>query len=318
MVAAACGGNDAPTLTDATVPLTDTVGDLDDAAISASGPLTDTVGDIVDLATATVGDVSDALVPPNPNDLLTSADAYVVRVIERRGHDPDAYTQGLEFFGARLFESRGIRGESAVTEIDPLTGQVIRAVGITDEFFAEGITRVDDRLVTLTWEAERAFVLDLETFEQVAEFGYSGEGWGICHDGESLWMSNGSSILAERDPVSFEVLGEMEVAFEGTPVFNLNELECIDGLVWANVWKTNMIVVIDPVTAEVVARIDASALEAELGSFDDGDALLNGIAYDKAANRVLLTGKYWPMMFMVELEPCTGDCAMPPLVPVDE
>lgn len=229
----------------------------------------------------------------------------VVDVVERLGHDPAAFTQGLEFHEGRLYESRGLYGRSALTEIDPATGAVLRRTDLADEFFAEGITVVDDRIIQITWQEERAFVYDIDTFAVVDEFTYLGEGWGICLDeagaDRRLVMSNGSDTLTFRDPETFAPTGSVDVTLNGAPLEDINELECVDGLVWANVWLTDSIVVIDPADGTVVSVIDARGLltPAELVSAD----VLNGIARDHDTGRWLITGKLWPTMFVVDFVP---------------
>ena len=224
-------------------------------------------------------------------------------VVERTlGHDSTAFSQGLLFDGTRMFESRGQYGESALTEIDPETGEVLRRVDLADQFFAEGLALVDQRLIQLTWQEQTAFVWDVDTFEPLGEFTYEGEGWGLCHDGADLWMSNGSATLTRRDSVDFTPLELIDVVLDGQPVVRLNELECIEGLIWANVWLTDLIVVIDPSSGDVIATIDATGLLAQLGPTGTED-VLNGIAYDPQRDVVVLTGKYWPAMVEISLVP---------------
>lgn len=224
------------------------------------------------------------------------------------GHDPEAFSQGLVFDGDRLYESRGLYGQSALTEIDAQTGEVIsvgdqaRRVDLSDDVFAEGLALVDDRLIQLTWQEQRAFVWDAETFEPVGQFGYEGEGWGLCHDGADLWMSNGSASLTRRDATDFTALEVVDVTLDGQPLVRLNELECIHGSIWANVWLTDLIAVIDPVSGEVVATIDASGLLDGVETTGNED-VLNGIAYDPVRDVVVLTGKNWPAMFEISLVP---------------
>jgi glutaminyl-peptide cyclotransferase len=246
---------------------------------------------------------------PTPVDDATPdrpvAANLVVDVLERLDHDPTAFTQGLEFHEGRLYESRGLYGRSALTEIDPATGAVLRRTDLTDEFFAEGITVVDDRIIQITWREERAFVYDIDTFAVVDEFTYLGEGWGICLDeagaDRRLVMSNGTDVLTFRDPETFAPTGSVDVTVNGAPLENINELECVDGLVWANLWLTDSIVVIDPADGTVVSVIDARGLltPAELAGAD----VLNGIARDHDTGRWLITGKLWPTMFVVDFVP---------------
>ncbi len=242
----------------------------------------------------------DEQVGAGPSRFADLAGSYQVRVERVLGHDPTAFTQGLLFDGSRMFESRGQYGQSALTEIDPATGDVLRRVDLDDAFFAEGLAHVGDRFIQLTWQEQVAFVWAVETFESLGQFAYDGEGWGLCHDGADLWMSDGSATLTRRDPVDFTPLEVVDVTRDGQPVVRLNELECIQGLVWANVWLTDEIVVVDPASGEVVATIDATGLLGLVEASGSED-VLNGIAYDAIRDVVVLTGKNWPAMFEVEL-----------------
>lgn len=238
---------------------------------------------------------------PSPVEQESSPEAWKVRVVEERGHDPEAFTQGLEFNDGRLYESRGRNGKSGVSEIDPLDGSVLRWMPLAEEYFGEGVTVVGDSIIQLTWLAGKAFVYDLESFDVIGSYDYDGQGWGLCFDGVALIMSDGSSSLTMRDPETFSVIDSVTVRLDGSAVASLNELECVDGKVYANIWQTDTIVEINPITGAVTAVIDASGL------LDDADSagadVLNGIAYDEATGAFLLTGKLWPSMFLVVFEP---------------
>ncbi len=239
-------------------------------------------------------------------------EAFEVRVLGERGHDEEAFTQGLEFDGDRLFESRGLYDQSAVTEVDPQTGAVLRSQPLSGEFFAEGLTVVDDRIIQITWREQTAFVYDRDTFEVRETFTYEGEGWGICDaDSGVLQMTNGTSTLTTRDAAEFQVLAEVTVTVDGAPVDQLNEVECVPGtdLVLANVWQTNRILLIDPATGEA-AEIDASAIATTRGRFaadPDRHDVLNGIAWDPVEEVWLLTGKLWPVTYEVAFD-CVSGC----------
>jgi glutamine cyclotransferase len=227
-------------------------------------------------------------------------------VVSRRPHDTSAWTQGLLFDDAgRLFESTGIREVSQVRELDPLTGEVVRAVDTPLDAYGEGLALVGDRLlVQLTWMDHVAFRYDLETFAVLGSFAYEGEGWGLCYDGERLVMSDGSDRLTFRDPATFAVLGSVPVTADGYPVPRLNELECPDGEVWANVWGTDAIVRIDPSSGAVTGFLDLRGLVQPDPSLDDPGAVLNGIARSPSGDTWLLTGKLWPEAVEVRiLEP---------------
>lgn len=244
-----------------------------------------------------------------PSSPVLAQDApreLVVDVRSAHPHDVGSYTQGLLFHEGRLFESAGRRYQSDVREVDLRTGEVLRERPLADEYFAEGLAAVGDRLIQLTWEAGIAFVYDLETFEPIESFTYEGEGWGLCFDGERLVMSDGGPSLEFRDPETFEVLGEVPVTLSGAPLNDINELECVDGAVYANVWTKTFIVRIDPETGVVTDRIDASALDADYrdrtGNTDIYDTL-NGIAYDPASGLFFVTGKLWDRMYGVRFVP---------------
>lgn len=300
LVASACTDGNGPSLEEISgLPATQTATDLQDA-------LTETVDDVLDGATelpeAEPGSDGDTGTP-----LLEGSRFFTVSIVETFGHDTAAFTQGLEFDGDTLYESRGLYGESALTTIDPETGDSLQFTAVIPDFFAEGLTVVDDRLIQLTWLAGVALVYDKNTLEEIDRFSYEGEGWGLCYDGDSLFMSNGTNVIVRRDPATFEVLDSFDVTLNGQPVVDLNELECVDDLVWVNIWRADFIAVLDPDDGTVVAEIDASALRASLERGPGLDSL-NGIAYDARTDRMILTGKQWPAMFAVEFTPCVDPC----------
>lgn len=213
-------------------------------------------------------------------------------------HDKNAFTQGLLFVGEDLYESTGLLGSSTLREVDLTTGSVKRSVSLPPDVFAEGLTDVGDRLIQLTWKNGDAYVYDMKTFERTATFEYSGEGWGLCYDGQRLIMSDGSSSLFFRDPMTFAMTGSVAVNRDGQSVPRLNELECVNGWVYANIWQTKEIVKIDPTSGDVVARIlvDGLLTASEARTAD----VLNGIAYQPNNGRFYITGKLWPKLFEVE------------------
>lgn len=224
-----------------------------------------------------------------------------VEVIGRRPHDRTSYTQGLVLVDGRLYEGSGLRGQSTLREVDNQSGAVLRSIALGPQYFGEGIAVVDDRIIQLTLEEHTAFVYRLSDFSQLTTFTYDTEGWGLCDDGTRLVMSDGSSQLYFRDRSTFELLGTVAVTKEGAPIDRLNELECVDGQVYANVWQTDVIVRIDPSSGQVNAEIDASGL---LTDEEAAEAeVLNGIAHDAAAGTFLITGKYWPWLFEVRFVP---------------
>ena len=212
-------------------------------------------------------------------------------------HDPEAFTQGLVWWRGKLYESTGRTGRSELRRLDPQTGDVEKRVPISLLFFAEGLARHGERLVMLTWRAGQAFVFGVENLDARGTYTYRGEGWGLCHDGARFVMSNGSNRLTFRDSDTFRFAGEVPVTLAGEPLAQLNELECVEGAVYANVFGRDLIVRIDPATGRVDGRIDASGLlEAQVARRVD---VLNGIAYAPDSGRFYVTGKLWPTMFEV-------------------
>jgi glutaminyl-peptide cyclotransferase len=228
----------------------------------------------------------------------------VPEILNAYPHDPAAFTQGLLWHEGRLFESTGQYGESTLREVVPETGEVVRSLPLDARYFAEGLARVGDDLIQLTWREGTAFRYALATFELKRTYTYDTEGWGLCYDGAHLYMSDGSARLYRRDPETFAVTRTVvvreEVGGQETPVTRLNELECVGPHVYANVWLTDDLVRIDKESGRVVARIDASGLlsageRAALGP----DAVLNGVAYNPERDTFYLTGKLWPHLFEV-------------------
>jgi glutaminyl-peptide cyclotransferase len=242
--------------------------------------------------------------PESPGEVLVASagpssgmERLKVQVVSTRPHDPASFTQGLVLHEGSLYESAGQYGISSLREVDPQTGAVKRRVEVPQQYFAEGLALVGDRLIQLTWQEKVAFVYDRATFEKKGEFLYDGEGWGLCYDGKRLVMSDGSDRLTFRDPATFAPAGSVNVTFSGRPAYKLNELECVDGAVYANVWGADAILRIDPATGRTTAVIEASGLlTPEEQSRAD---VLNGIAWDPAKKTFLLTGKNWPKMFEV-------------------
>jgi glutamine cyclotransferase len=214
-------------------------------------------------------------------------------------HDPGAFTQGLLVHEGKVYESTGLHGRSSLRRLDLASGTVEQQVDLPAAFFGEGLARVGDRLFQLTWQNHVALVWDLATFRKVKEIPYEGEGWGLCFDGRRLIMSDGSSHLTLRDPVTFGAVGRLDVRRDGAPVGNLNELECVDGAIFANIWQDDHIARIDARTGEVTAWIDAAGLLSP--SESQGTDVLNGIAYLPATGNLLVTGKLWPRMFEIRL-----------------
>lgn len=232
---------------------------------------------------------------------VLSAPVSGYRVIAEYPHDPGAFTQGLVFIDDVLFEGTGLNGASTLRRVDLESGEVRDGVALPRRFFGEGIAVLDDRIYQLTWQNGVAIVFDRESFEPVDTFQYETEGWGLTTDGERLIMSDGSDTLFFRDPATFDVLDTVAVREGDAPVTRLNELEYVDGQIWANVWQTDLIARIDPATGEVVGWIDLTGILPDAERPESPDAVLNGIAYDAESGRLFVTGKLWPALFEIEI-----------------
>jgi glutamine cyclotransferase len=234
--------------------------------------------------------------------------AYEPRVVAVHPHDTTSFTQGLEWYDGMLLESTGREGQSSLRLVDPLSGMAQQVLAVDDDLFAEGVTAVATRAIQLTWQDETLLVTDLPELTATGstrlDRAYEGEGWGLCYDGTELVMSDGSDRLTFRHPDTFEASGQVAVTLDGEPLERLNELECIGDQVWANVWQTTTIVAIDPETGVVDATVDAAGLVPD-GYAEDTAAVLNGIAYERDTGRFWLTGKLWPVIYEVDLEPET-------------
>ncbi|MEA3364545.1 MAG: glutaminyl-peptide cyclotransferase [Candidatus Hydrogenedentes bacterium] len=225
---------------------------------------------------------------------------YTYRVVKAFPHDPEAFTQGLVFENGFLYEGTGRRGESCLREIVIETGEVVRMAPLEDAYFGEGIAIVGERIIQLTWRSQIGFVYDKNSFERIGQFTYPTEGWGLTYDGARLIMSDGSSFLYFLDPESFERTGQVQVTGPDGPITRLNELEYIDGEVYANIWRTDRIARIDPLTGDLLAWINLEGLLASEDRTGDED-VLNGIAYDADTERLFVTGKLWPKVYEIEL-----------------
>jgi glutamine cyclotransferase len=220
-------------------------------------------------------------------------------VVRAYPHDPGAFTQGLFFLDGALYEGTGLHGESGIRRVRLENGEVLQVRALEDRYFGEGITAVGDAIVQLTWQAGIGFVYDRKTFERRRSFTYDGEGWGLTYDGTRLIMSDGTPTLRFLDPKTFAVIGRLDVRDGGRPVAELNELEMVRGEIFANVWGTDRIARISPKTGAVTGWIDLRGLlpPADAAGVD----VLNGIAYDAAADRLFVTGKRWPKLFEIRI-----------------
>lgn len=226
---------------------------------------------------------------------------YTAKVEETFNHDSGSYTQGLYFYKGGLYESAGQYGESSMRQVDLKSGKVLKRYNFERRYFAEGSCVVGGRLYILSWRERTCFVCNPETFERIGTFRYNTEGWGLTTDGKSLIMSDGSDHITFRDPKSFAVTKDIRVTIDGRRLDYLNELEWIDGKIWANVYGTDVIVIIDPTSGIVTGTIDCSGIYPEKTRKPSCD-VFNGIAYNPADGKIYVTGKYWPKMYRITLK----------------
>jgi glutamine cyclotransferase len=249
-------------------------------------------------ATRAASSVAATSTPSATKPMPAAEPAPSGRLIASFPHDTAAFTEGLLYAKGALFESTGMYGESRLRKVDLSTGHVLAEVRLTGAYFGEGLTLLHGELVQLTYREGRAFVYDADTLVRKRDLRYEGEGWGLTTDGTRLIMSDGSSALTFRDPMTFAVTGRLPVVGPHGPVDQLNELEWVDGFVLANVWGTDQIVRIDPTTGRVVQVVDLAYLpEPRRGATPDD--VLNGIAYDEAGGRLFVTGKRWSHVFQI-------------------
>lgn len=240
---------------------------------------------------------------------------YQYRVVASYPHDRQAFTQGLVYEDGVLYEGTGLYGRSVLARRDLKTGKTLKIIHLPRRHFGEGITILGDRIFQLTWQNETGFVYRKDTFTLLKEFSYPTEGWGLTHDGKRLIYSDGTATLRFLDPNTLAVTGRIEVRDQGRPVEGINELEYVpgqagteaggaSGLVFANVWPTDEILAIDPKTGRVTGRLDLSALYPRPRNSED---VLNGIAWIPESKRLLVTGKLWPKIYEIELDPAPTD-----------
>lgn len=247
---------------------------------------------------------SNADLPPPAVPFDTATPRWTARAVARWPHDAQAYTQGLLVDGGRLYESTGLEGASSLRRVELRTGRVLQRYALEARYFGEGIAMLGDRLYMLTWRAGKGWVFDPATLAPVDSFTFAGEGWGLTSDGTRLYLSNGSSRISVIDPAGFAVQRQIEVRDGGRAVHSLNELEWMDGELLANVYNTPWIARIDPATGQVRGWIDIGGLLSpdERAQVDRQGGVANGVAWDSARKRLLVTGKLWPTLFEVELE----------------
>ena len=232
---------------------------------------------------------------------------YTYSIVNTYPHDPNAFTEGLTYVDGFLYESTGLNGDSSVRRVNLTTGVVEQEVNLDTQYFGEGMTIVNNTIDQLTWESHIGFIYNKTTFALLGNFSFTTEGWGLTFDGKQLIMSDGTSNLYFLDPTTFARTGQAQVHDGNTTIVNVNELEYIKGDVYANIWQTNTIAIINPQTGQVKAWIDLSGLPSEKNS--NPNAVLNGIAYDQINDRLFVTGKDWPSIYQIKLVPQTNPTA---------
>jgi glutamine cyclotransferase len=225
---------------------------------------------------------------------------YTYKIVNKYPHDPDAFTQGLVYHDGILYEGTGIRGQSSIRIVDLESGEIHRIHNLSKDHFGEGITILNGQIIQLTWQSKIGFVYNKEDLDVLKTFEITNEGWGLTNDGSNLILSDGTSTLYFLDPVSFQVVRSVEIYDDDDAVTEINELEYIDGVVYANIWKTDLIALIEPLKGSVIGWIDLSDLKSHIDD-DLKIDVLNGIAYDEESKHLLVTGKYWPILFEIEL-----------------
>jgi len=226
---------------------------------------------------------------------------YEAEIVHTYPHDPKAYTEGLFYLDGYLYESTGLEQHSSIRKVEIATGKVLQRYELPPQYFGEGIAPWKGHLISLTWKSQLGFVFDLASFKLQRQFHYEGEGWALTQDGKQLIMSDGTPALRFLDPDSLRETHRLQVTMDGKALRNVNELEWVDGEIFANVWQTNWIVRIDPRSGHVVGLVNLSGLLAPADRVTDADAVLNGIAYDPKHGRLFVTGKYWPKLFEIRL-----------------
>lgn len=233
---------------------------------------------------------------------------YGYDIVNTYPHDPKAFTQGLVFYNNFFYEGTGGRQSdtfhSSLRKVEVESGKVVQKVDLDGKYFGEGITIFNDKIYQITWQEKKAFVYDVNDFKILKEFSYFGEGWGITHDATNLIMSDGTQVLRFINPENFQVVRTLVVTDgKGKEVDEINELEYIKGEIWANIWQEGWIARIDPQSGKIIGRIDLEDLTDRQMAEDRNADVLNGIAYDEAADRIFITGKKWRKVFEIKVKP---------------
>ena len=235
-----------------------------------------------------------------PRSTSRQTPTYGYEVVEAYPHDENAFTQGLVYHDGFLYEGTGLEGRSSLRKVRLETGEVLQRIDLPYEYFGEGIAIVRDQILELTWKSQVGFVYDLRTFRQVRQFSYSGEGWGLTSNGADVYMSDGTADIRILDAATLREKRRIHVHDGPKPIKQLNELEFVEGQIFANIWQTNRIARISPQTGEVVGWVDLTGLLSPMYQLQPG-AVLNGIAYDSTRKRLFVTGKLWPRLFQIRL-----------------
>jgi glutamine cyclotransferase len=235
-----------------------------------------------------------------PTQTSQHTPVYLCKIVNTYPHDRNAFTQGLVFEKNHLYEGTGLYGRSSLRKIQLENGVILQIRNLSDQYFGEGITIYQDKIIQLTWKNKVGFVYDKDNFQKIQEFHYLTDGWGLTYDGEHLILSDGTSTLHLIDPETYEEVNQIQVFSKEGPVKDLNELEYVKGEIYANVWQTNFIARISPTTGKVTGWIDLSELRSIENSSNPA-AIPNGIAYDPKSDRLFVTGKLWSKIFEIEL-----------------
>jgi len=240
--------------------------------------------------------------PTGPDDPLSNGGfkEYTYIKLNAFPHDSNAFTQGLVFHEGYFYEGTGLYGSSSLRKIEVESGTILQQVDLSTNYFGEGITIYENHIYQLTWLEKKGFIYHLEDFDSLGHFSYNHEGWGLTHNGSELIISDGTATIRFVDPKTLKLVRSIEVISGEKPLRNLNELEYIDGRIYANIWLTDWIVIIDPENGRVTGRIDLTGLLDEVDRTFNTD-VLNGIAYDMEQNRLFVTGKRWPKVFEIEV-----------------
>lgn len=228
---------------------------------------------------------------------------YSYEIVKTYPHDPQAFTEGLFYLNGFLYESTGLERQSSIRKEKLETGEVLQKIDVPPEYFGEGIVNWKNRLISLTWKSQVGFVYDLNTLKLQHRFYYPGEGWALTQDGTRLIMSDGTPDLRFLDPNTLKETGRVTVTYDGKPVSQVNELEWVKGKIYANVWHTDMLIIVDPTRGDVTGVVDLTGLMPSSQRPPGPDSVLNGIAYDAVHDRLFVTGKNWPKLFEIRVLP---------------